>query len=313
MKTLKQILEESNNKENKIAKINQFAILKPGFLDKAKEFCTLLNNNGWKIVQKKKQILTPDQVSKLYVNVSEKPFYNDLCDYMTSGECLCCSCMKECDNPIKEMCELKHKVREQWGTDDMRNAMHCSDSEENVINETKICMGESLCEAFVDNVTQTENVIPEQFNKDLVEMLQKAFAEEINAWYQYIIVAKFLHGNERKNIEDFYIEAAKDEFEDHAMWLLSRINELDSKPELLLDLYNINTIADHKYIVPDSYNVKNSLLLNIEAERGAIETYKKIEAYTRGIDVVTNKKIKLILQDEEEHLTELKDFLADII
>ena len=54
-------------------------------------------------------------------------------------------------------------------------------------------------------------------------------------------------------------------------------------------------------------------MLNIEAERGAIETYKKIEAYTRGIDVVTNKKIKLILQDEEEHLTELKDFLADII
>ena len=69
-----------------------------------------------------------------------KDFYKDLCDYMSSGECLCCSCHKDCEDPIEDMKKLKDKVRENWGKDEMKNGMHSSDSLENVNRESKICL-----------------------------------------------------------------------------------------------------------------------------------------------------------------------------
>lgn len=50
---------------------------------------------------------------------------------------------------------------------------------------------------------------------------------------------------------------------------------------------------------------------NIEAEKGAIETYRELEEMTRNVDVVSNDKIKQILADEIEHLQELEDFITD--
>ena len=47
-------------------------------------------------------------------------------------------------------------------------------------------------------------------------------------------------------------------------------------------------------------------------ESEAIETYTAFELYTRDKDVVTNEKIKEILADEQEHLTELKNFFQDL-
>lgn len=133
MKTLIQYIKESN------IELNGFCILKPEFLDHTDDFLALLNNNDWKIIQKKKLLLTKDQAKDLYRPHKDKDFYKDLCDYMSSGECLCCSCYKDCDNPIEDMKKLKDKVRKNWGKDEMKNGMHSSDSLENVNRESKIC------------------------------------------------------------------------------------------------------------------------------------------------------------------------------
>lgn len=314
MKKLSKFLEDSQNKAP--MRINGFAILKPGFLSYEEPFCNMLQNNGWNIIEKKRCKLTPDQAAKLYVNLNEKPFYNDLCQYMSSDNCLCCRCSKDCEDPIGDMKALKTKVRDQWGIDDMRNAMHSSDSQEAVDAESKLCMecngvAESLNEANENITDVVEN--PDVYNNELVHKLQVAFAEEINAWYQYLIVIPFLHGQERKNIEEFYKTAAEDEYEDHALWLLNRINELGHTPDEILDMYQLNNLADHKFIIPNNdFDVKKSLLQNIEAEKGAIETYIDLVNFTKGIDPVTHRKMKQILADEQEHLTELNDFLADI-
>ena len=314
MKKLSKFLEDSRDRSPR--SINGFVILKPGFLEYEEPLCNMLQNNGWSIIEKKRCKLTPDQAAKLYINLNEKPFYNDLCQYMSSDNCLCCRCAKDCDDPIGDMKALKDKVRGQWGIDDMRNAMHSSDSQEAVDAESKLCMDcidapEQLTEAnenIADNVDD-----PEKYNKELVHKLQVAFAEEINAWYQYFVVIPFLHGKERKNIEDFYKTAAEDEYEDHAMWLLNRINELGHTPDEVLDMYNLNKLAAHKFIKPNKeFDVKESLQQNIEAEKGAIETYIDLVNFTKGIDPVTHRKMKQILADEQEHLTELNDFFADI-
>ena len=314
MKKLSKFLEDSRDRSPR--SINGFVILKPGFLEYEEPLCDMLQNNGWSIIEKKRCKLTPDQAAKLYINLNEKPFYNDLCQYMSSDNCLCCRCAKDCEDPIGDMKALKDKVRGQWGIDDMRNAMHSSDSQEAVDSESKLCMD---CNGAPEQLTEAnENIAdkiddPEKYNKELVHKLQVAFAEEINAWYQYFVVIPFLHGKERKNIEDFYKTAAEDEYEDHAMWLLNRINELGHTPDEVLDMYNLNKLAAHKFIKPNKeFDVKESLQQNIEAEKGAIETYIDLVNFTKGIDPVTHRKMKQILADEQEHLTELNDFFADI-
>jgi bacterioferritin len=59
-------------------------------------------------------------------------------------------------------------------------------------------------------------------------------------------------------------------------------------------------------------SIEDSLKTNIKNEQDAISTYRAIEEYTHDIDPTTNKKIKEILSDEEEHLTALQEFLDDI-
>ena len=114
------------------------AIVGKGYFTAEEQFLDILKNRGWQIVRKTKCLLTNDQAHDLYKPHKDKDFYEDLCKYMISGECICCSCHKNCEEPIKEMDKLKDLVRNKWGEDEMRNAMHSSDSLENVNREIKI-------------------------------------------------------------------------------------------------------------------------------------------------------------------------------
>lgn len=150
-------------------------------------------------------------------------------------------------------------------------------------------------------------------NKDLVTLLQSALAEEYLQWYQYTVVIPFAVGQDRVNIVETFKEHAKDELEDHAAWLIERINQLDGVPTLVDEPSKWNLCAVHKYIKPTPpYDVCTLLEQNIQSEKGAIETYTALEVVTRDNDVVTNRKVKEILADEQEHLQNLIDLYKDI-
>lgn len=137
MKTLSSFISESLDPQR------EFVILKPEFIDKDRDFEELLNNHGWKVIQKKKQTLSKEKAEKLYAMHRHKPFYDALINYMSSGPCVCYSVFtddKTKKDPIKDMSRIKDEARKVWGKDDMKNAMHSSDSLENVIRETNICM-----------------------------------------------------------------------------------------------------------------------------------------------------------------------------
>ena len=129
-------------KENKDIYNNSFVILKPEFLSHKNEWIEMLQNNEWDILDKKQLTLSKDQAAELYSMHKGKDFYDDLCKYMSSGECLCCKCYKECNNPIEEMDKLKDQIRNKWSKDDMKNVMHSSDSLQNVKRESKIIFDE---------------------------------------------------------------------------------------------------------------------------------------------------------------------------
>ena len=132
MKTFTQLINESNDE------LNAFVILKPEFLKHEQQWIDMLKNDGWQIIQKKKLKLTHDQAEELYKMHKGKDFYKDLCNYMSSDDCICCTCHKDCGDPIKEMKKLKDKARDAWGKSEMKNAMHSSDSLENVERESKV-------------------------------------------------------------------------------------------------------------------------------------------------------------------------------
>lgn len=132
MKSLVQYIKES------MLELNGFTILKPEFLEWEEQWLDLLKNKGWQIVQKKRVKLTEEEARELYLPHKDKDFYNDLCKYMSSGECICCSCHKNCEDPIKDMNNIKDIVRKKWGKDEMKNVMHSSDSLKNVERENKI-------------------------------------------------------------------------------------------------------------------------------------------------------------------------------
>ena len=140
MKSLIQYIKEA------LGEVNGFCILKPEFLEHEFEFDELLKNNNWQIVQKTKKTLSLSEAQELYISKAKEDYYEDLCIYMASDECIAYMLYKDCKDPIKDLEKLKDKVRKTWGKEDMKNAMHSSDSKENVEREYKLILqGKSLC------------------------------------------------------------------------------------------------------------------------------------------------------------------------
>jgi len=146
----------------------------------------------------------------------------------------------------------------------------------------------------------------------VLDMLYKRYAEEILQWYHYWTVAPFLCGKERPGLEKAFLEFADDELNDHAAKLLKRIDELDGDLEMIKDINVLSSLSECKYMHPlKPYNTTQLVLVNIEHEKCAIEGYKQLCAISRDIDPVTYDIAVEILKDEEEHLNELNNFLAD--
>ena len=303
MKKLSQVIES-------ISQVNGFVILKPGFMSHEDEFMTLLKNSGWNVIQKKKGVLTQEQAEALYKPHKDKEFYNDLVKYMCSDKCLSCLCQKDCENPIKDMDALKQKVRDKWGQDEMKNAMHSSDSLENVARESSIVLNNGVSESFIDVLGAVQQDLEED---PVIKELKSLYCEEVNAFYQYWIVKDFLIGRERPSIAKKYEEWAMDELTDHGQKLLKRLSELNADMSDMLNLYECNEKAIGKYILPSaSFDTLTSIQQNIDAENSAIAHYTRVVQMTETIDPVTSLMLKEILADEYEHVTELKDFLNDI-
>ena len=165
----------------------------------------------------------------------------------------------------------------------------------------------------------------------IVDKLKNALKEELNAWYGYIIVKDFLVGSHRPEICKLYEDTAKDELEDHAYWLMKRVNELGGTIEDITATPASWLTAKHTYLSPKwsakysrqdilpgdespVIDIMDSLLQNVENEMGAIETYRDLIEIAKDCkDYTTEKKCKEILADEEEHLQLLQDFLDDIV
>ena len=145
--------------------------------------------------------------------------------------------------------------------------------------------------------------------KDLIEMLNKAYADEWLAYYQYWIGAKVAVGVPREAVVAELTQHAADELR-HAGMVADRIIQLGGVP--ILEPKDWYAKTNCGYDAPKEPDVKNILEQNIKGEQCAISVYKKIIDYTKDKDPVTYDMALKILEDEIEHEEDLENIKDDI-
>ncbi|MEC8946201.1 MAG: nucleoside-diphosphate kinase [Candidatus Neomarinimicrobiota bacterium] len=121
------------------------AIIKPDAMkkDNMNNIKGNIIDNGFSILKEKTLLLTDKQACSFYDIHKEKPFFDELVEFMTSHECHVMILEKE--NAVEEWRKLMGAtdsqkaeigtIRNKYGTDVSMNATHGSDSNENAIKE----------------------------------------------------------------------------------------------------------------------------------------------------------------------------------
>jgi bacterioferritin len=145
--------------------------------------------------------------------------------------------------------------------------------------------------------------------KKLIELLNKAYADEWLAHYQYWIGAKIVKGPMRGIATRELEEHAKEEYE-HAEMLAERIIQLGGTPLINPKAWYEETNCG--YDDPLDPNVKKIVKQNLEGERCAIDVYRDLLETIDEKDRITYNLILEILDDELEHEEDLQSILEDI-
>jgi len=143
----------------------------------------------------------------------------------------------------------------------------------------------------------------------LVEMLNKALADEWLAYYQYWMGAKVASGVMRDAVVLELTEHANDELR-HAQMLADRILQLDGTP--LLEPKQWYEFTNCGYDAPSNPEVKALLVQNIKGEQCAINVYKNLMDFTKDKDELTYQMAIEILKDEIEHEDDLQTLQEDL-
>jgi len=117
------------------------SIIKPDAVERNldQEIKNIFLNKGFKIVKEKKIQLDKSDAEKFYKVHETKPFYNDLCAYLSSGPIVVMILEKE--NAVLSNRELmgatnpkeakEGTIRKKYGISIDKNSVHGSDSKEN--------------------------------------------------------------------------------------------------------------------------------------------------------------------------------------
>ncbi|MGE5279486.1 MAG: ferritin-like domain-containing protein [Deltaproteobacteria bacterium] len=144
---------------------------------------------------------------------------------------------------------------------------------------------------------------------DFIAMLNKAFADEWLAYYQYWMGAKVAVGVPREAVVAELTQHAADELR-HAGMVADRIIQLGGTP--LLEPRQWYDHTNCGYDKPSDPDVRTLLEQNIKGEQCAIGVYKRIIDFTKDKDPVTYDIALQILQDEIVHEEDLENIQEDI-
>jgi len=143
----------------------------------------------------------------------------------------------------------------------------------------------------------------------VIDTLNKAFADEWLAYYQYWIGAKVVKGPTKDAVMAELTLHSADELR-HAGLVANRIVQLGGTP--LTDPAQWLSSSNCGYAAPNDSYERLILEQNIAGEQCAISTYMRVLELTRGKDEVTFALVQQILSDEVEHEEDLQNLLEDL-
>jgi bacterioferritin len=144
---------------------------------------------------------------------------------------------------------------------------------------------------------------------ELLAILNRAFADEWLAYYQYWLGAKVVKGPMKDAVASELLLHATEELA-HADLLAARIIQLGGTPLLSPEDWFKNTHCG--YEAPTDPFVKQILAQNIKGEQCAIDVYQKLLLMVRDKDPVTYNIVLTILEQEVEHEEDLQALDEDI-
>lgn len=144
---------------------------------------------------------------------------------------------------------------------------------------------------------------------ELVGLLNKAFADEWLAYYQYWVGAKVIKGPMKDAVIAELNQHAADELR-HAGMLSDRIIQLGGVP--IINPQDWFKVTNCGYDAPNDPFVKTILGQNIKGEQCAITTYQELGKLIKDKDPVTYDIVLEILKDEVEHEEDLQALEEDI-
>ena len=144
---------------------------------------------------------------------------------------------------------------------------------------------------------------------DIITGLNKAYADEWLAYYQYFIEAKVIKGIMKDAAIAELTQHAADELR-HANMVADRILQLGGTP--LLNPKDWFTHTNCGYEEPKDFDVVSILEDSIKGEQCAITVYSQLADMTRNKDIVTYDIVSQILADEVEHEEDLQALHDDI-
>jgi len=144
---------------------------------------------------------------------------------------------------------------------------------------------------------------------EVIKLLNKAYADEWLAYYQYFIEAKVIKGIMKDAAIAELTQHAADELR-HADMVADRILQLGGTP--LLNPKEWFTHTNCGYEEPKDFDVVAILQDSIRGEQCAISTYSSIAEIVKDKDIVTYDIVSQILADEVEHEEDLQALHDDI-
>lgn len=144
---------------------------------------------------------------------------------------------------------------------------------------------------------------------ELIALLNKAYADEWLAYYQYWVGAKIAVGIPRESVVEELSQHAEEELK-HAEMLAERIIQLGGVP--ILEPRKWYDVTNCGYSAPKDPSVRALLDQNIKGEQCAIGVYRNLLKYTKDKDPVTYDLLLKILTDEVEHEEDLENLKEDI-
>jgi bacterioferritin len=144
---------------------------------------------------------------------------------------------------------------------------------------------------------------------ELLGMLDRAYASEWLAYYQYWLGAKLIKGPMKDAVAAELTLHATEEL-NHATLLAGRIIQLGGTP--VTDPKKWFDLTPCPYDAPDDPYVVALLDQNIAGEQCAISAYKQLMDATKDKDMVTYNLALTILEQEVEHEEDLQSLREDV-